>query len=150
MDMIHAYVSVRSESLVKNLLSVQFLQRLSTPISLSIRPVSLVSSGLLMVMRSSEPIRIPWPIHPSARSPVTCRPCSCYMHHPPPRTCADSPSSCTVCAFSCLRLRDVGGLEHVPYKLVEWVKRAEACLDHGEQPLTIAVMIAPSLTSVKL
>ena len=41
MDMIHAYVSVRSESLVKNLLSVQFLQRLSTPIP--VRPVCSLS-----------------------------------------------------------------------------------------------------------
>ena len=42
MDMIHAYVSVRSESLVKKLLSVQFLDLTTSHSQHSdIRPVSL-------------------------------------------------------------------------------------------------------------
>ena len=83
MDMIHAYVSVRSESLVKNLLSVQFLhdrQHSDTTRPVSLSPDSSLGSPNALFGAHPHPMA-----HPSVR-PLSCHLPAMLMLHAPPTT----------------------------------------------------------------
>ena len=84
MDMIHAYVSVRSESLVKNLLSVKPYNSYNVS-ALRFYPSGLPLSSLLGSLNALFGAH-PHPMaHPSVR-PLSCHLPAMLMLHAPPTT----------------------------------------------------------------